>query len=81
MRCLRPQAEDHLFEDKEVFVTSAYRKKLEEDKKWQEAERQKWVVGKGVEKGDCGRSMPQRVLTGGRRRRGKRGWRGGDGGR
>ncbi|GLI68262.1 hypothetical protein VaNZ11_012617, partial [Volvox africanus] len=35
------QQEDHLYEDKERFVTSAYRKKLEEDKKWQEAERQK----------------------------------------
>ncbi|EFJ43409.1 hypothetical protein VOLCADRAFT_96440 [Volvox carteri f. nagariensis] len=35
------QQEDHLFEDKERFVTSAYRKKLEEDKKWLEAERQK----------------------------------------
>lgn len=33
------QQEDHLFEDKEKFVTSAYRKKLEEDKKWQEQER------------------------------------------
>lgn len=43
---LHAQAEDHLFEDKEVFVTSAYRKKLEEDKKWQEAERQKWVTGR-----------------------------------
>lgn len=31
--------EDHLYEDKEQFVTSAYRKKLEEDKKWQERER------------------------------------------
>ncbi len=26
--------EDHLFGDKERFVTAAYKKKLEEDKKW-----------------------------------------------
>lgn len=39
------QQEDHLFEDKERFVTSAYRKKLEEDKKWLEKEKQKWVLG------------------------------------
>ncbi|GLC36802.1 hypothetical protein PLESTB_000781500 [Pleodorina starrii] len=35
------QQEDHLYDDKERFVTSAYRRKLEEDKKWQEAERQR----------------------------------------
>ncbi|PNH08508.1 Nuclear speckle splicing regulatory protein 1 [Tetrabaena socialis] len=35
------QQEDHLFEDKEKFVTGAYRRKLEEDKKWQEEERKK----------------------------------------
>lgn len=35
------QQEDHLFEDKEKFVTSAYRRKLEEDKKWQEAEKRR----------------------------------------
>ncbi len=35
------QQEDHLYEDKERFVTSAYRRTLEEDKKWQEVERQK----------------------------------------
>ncbi|GFR52864.1 hypothetical protein Agub_g15492, partial [Astrephomene gubernaculifera] len=35
------QQEDHLFEDKERFVTSAYRRKLEEDQKWQAAERQR----------------------------------------
>ncbi|KAG1670288.1 hypothetical protein FOA52_003638 [Chlamydomonas sp. UWO 241] len=33
--------EDHLFEDKEVFVTAAYRKKLEEQKLWEESERKK----------------------------------------
>jgi coiled-coil domain-containing protein 55 len=27
-------AEDALFEDKDKFVTSAYRRKLEEDRKW-----------------------------------------------
>ncbi|KAG2482546.1 hypothetical protein HYH03_018537 [Edaphochlamys debaryana] len=35
------QQEDHLYEDKEKFVTSAYRRKLEEDKKWQEEERKR----------------------------------------
>lgn len=29
------EAEDHLFGDKDVFVTAAYRRKLEEDKLWQ----------------------------------------------
>mmetsp|Transcript_14263 Transcript_14263/g.41560 ORF Transcript_14263/g.41560 Transcript_14263/m.41560 type:complete len:352 (-) Transcript_14263:2205-3260(-) len=33
--------EDHLFEDKEVFVTAAYKKKLEEQKLWQEQEKLK----------------------------------------
>lgn len=33
------QTEDHLYEGKDKFITGAYRKKLEEDKKWQEAER------------------------------------------
>ena len=33
------QVEDHLFGDKESFVTTAYKKKLEEDKKWQEEEK------------------------------------------
>ena len=28
------QAEDHLFGDKDKFVTAAYKKKLEEDQKW-----------------------------------------------
>lgn len=31
--------EDHLFQDKEKFVTGAYRKKLEEQQKWMEEER------------------------------------------
>lgn len=30
--------EDHLYEGKERFVTSAYRKKLEEDAKWKAEE-------------------------------------------
>jgi hypothetical protein len=34
-------AEDHLFGDKERFVTAAYRKKLEEDRKWLEEEKKK----------------------------------------
>lgn len=32
------KAEDHLFGDKDKFVTGAYKKKLEEDKKWLEEE-------------------------------------------
>ncbi len=32
-------AEDHLFGDKDKFVTAAYKKKLEEDQKWLAAER------------------------------------------
>lgn len=35
------QAEDALYEGKEAFVTAAYRRKLEEDKKWREAEKAK----------------------------------------
>jgi len=37
------QQEDHLFEGKDKFITSAYRKKLEEDKKWVEDQKQKCV--------------------------------------
>jgi coiled-coil domain-containing protein 55 len=33
--------EDHLWEDKEVFVTQAYKKKLEEQQLWQEQQRRK----------------------------------------
>jgi coiled-coil domain-containing protein 55 len=32
------EAEDHLFGDKERFVTAAYKRKLEEDKVWLAAE-------------------------------------------
>lgn len=35
------QKEDHLYQKEERFVTSAYRKKLEEDKKWQEEQRRR----------------------------------------
>lgn len=35
--------EDELYEGKEKFVTGAYRRKLEEDKKWQEQQKIKWV--------------------------------------
>jgi len=35
------QQEDHLFEGKDKFITSAYRNKLEEDKKWVEVQKQK----------------------------------------
>ena len=31
--------DDHLFADKDKFVTSAYKKKLEEQRKWMEEER------------------------------------------
>ena len=31
--------DDHLYADKDKFVTSAYKKKLEEQKKWMEEER------------------------------------------
>ena len=48
------QAEDHLFGDKDRFVTSAYKRKLEEDKKWlaeeklrEELEAREDVVKKG----------------------------------
>ena len=34
-------AEDHLYGDKERFVTAAYLAKLEEDRKWEEEERRK----------------------------------------
>ena len=33
------EVEDHLFGDKERFVTAAYKRKLEEDKKWLEEEK------------------------------------------
>lgn len=35
------EAEDHLFGDKEKFVTAAYKKKLEEEKKWKEEQAQR----------------------------------------
>lgn len=37
------QQEDYLFEGKDKFITSAYRKKLEEDKKWVEDQKQRCV--------------------------------------
>jgi coiled-coil domain-containing protein 55 len=33
--------EDHLYADKDKYVTAAYRKKLEEEKKWLEEERRR----------------------------------------
>ena len=33
------EAEDHLFGDKDKFLTAAYKKKLEEDQKWLAEER------------------------------------------
>jgi coiled-coil domain-containing protein 55 len=35
------KAEDHLFGDKEKFITVAYKKKLEEEKKWKDEQAQK----------------------------------------
>lgn len=39
-----PPAEDHLFGDKEKFVTSAYRAKLAERQAWLEERKRKWVL-------------------------------------
>lgn len=56
-------AEDHLFGDKEKFVTAAYKKKLEEDKKWlaeeklREAQEVKNDVVKKGHMGDFYRSV------------------------
>ena len=36
-------AEDHLFGDKERFVTAAYKKKLAEQQQWKEEQKRKWV--------------------------------------
>lgn len=41
---LHVQAEDHLFGDKEKFVTAAYRAKLAERQAWQEEQKRKWVA-------------------------------------
>jgi coiled-coil domain-containing protein 55 len=35
------QKEDHMYDNTEKFITSAYRRKLEEDKKWQESQKLK----------------------------------------
>lgn len=40
-------AEDHLYGDKERFVTAAYRKKLEEQQKWKEEQRRKCARAAG----------------------------------
>lgn len=45
------QQEDHLYEGKEKFVTAAYKKKLEEDRKWVEQEKLRCV---GVHVLACG---------------------------
>jgi hypothetical protein len=39
------QKEDGQFADEEKFVTSAYRRKLEEDKQWVAAQKLRWVAG------------------------------------
>lgn len=36
------QVEDHLFGDKEKFVTSAYKKKLQEQQLWQAEQKIRW---------------------------------------
>ncbi len=41
-----PAAEDHLFGDKEKFVTSAYRAKLAERQAWLEERKRKWVLAR-----------------------------------
>lgn len=41
------QKEDHLYQNEERFVTAAYRKKLEEDKRWQEEMRKRWAPRAG----------------------------------
>jgi hypothetical protein len=38
------QKEDHMYDNTEKFITSAYRRKLEEDKKWQESQKLKYVT-------------------------------------
>jgi len=46
------EQEDHLFEDKEKFVTSAYRRKLEEDQKWVDEQKIRCAVEEGQERVD-----------------------------
>lgn len=41
------QKEDHMYDNTEKFITSAYRRKLEEDKQWQESQRLKYVLRRG----------------------------------
>lgn len=36
-----------MYDNTEKFITSAYRRKLEEDKKWQESQKLKYVGGAG----------------------------------
>jgi len=43
MQLKERQKEDHLYENQEKFITSAYRRKLEDDNKWQESQRLKCV--------------------------------------
>ena len=46
-------AEDLLYGDKERFVTSAYRKKLEERQAWLDEKKRRWGgAGRGVELGE-----------------------------
>lgn len=44
MQLKERQKEDHMYDNTEKFITSAYRRKLEEDKKWQESQRLKYVL-------------------------------------
>lgn len=49
---LKEQAKDDaMYAGKEAFVTGAYRKKLEEDKKWAEAEALRWVGSAALQAG------------------------------
>ena len=43
MQLKERQKEDHMYDNTEKFITSAYRRKLEEDKQWQESQRLKYV--------------------------------------
>jgi len=58
------KAEDHLFGDKDRFVTAAYKKKLEEDQKWlaeekiREARDAKQDVTKAGHMGNFYRCLP-----------------------
>ena len=66
------EKEDELYGDKEKFITSAYRKKLEEDEKWkkeelerEQREKEREVHGKSDMTSFCANLMNRNVATGG----------------